>query len=289
MLVCAYFGTYLSAKNYARDGQYSKAGNMLIVPAITSLHDADLEKYISAGIAYEQGDYTSAMAEFEILEASNYLNAADMKNAAAYNDGLSKLRAGSLSGYNTIASLVEENYFPAVEGLDEAKKLVYQQGQKLYRAGEELKAYTYFLKIQPYLRSDDYITLIRHKDYHAVHKLIGFEDANSILIDTFPNEFLKGTWKTVDGLYYFSIKESSDGAYTSSYNLPHITRAHSQYEISSGLYCLYDKDVSVYERLMQQAQGMLERTIVFRFSIIDADTISIYCYKDGSTYTLYRQ
>ena len=86
--------------------------------------------------------------------------------------------------------------------------------------------------------------------------------------------FLKGSWTS--GSWYFTMAELEDGTCQTSYNLPWFDYG-DYYGIEDGVYFLY-VDGS-YET---------DRRNMFRFTIISWDTISVYCYKDGSTYTLYR-
>ena len=82
--------------------------------------------------------------------------------------------------------------------------------------------------------------------------------------------FLEGNWTS--GSWYFTMDE--DGS--TNYNLPWFTYG-DYYSIEDGVYFLY-VDGS-YET---------DRRNMFRFTILSWDSISVYCYEDGSTYTLYR-
>ena len=323
ILAGAYWGTYSAAKRAAVNQEYLKASELLFVPTLTQKHDPELLEYIDAGKLYSQGKYNEAKSAFSTLadkgylnskdlkldaeyleavdllergkytEAKNllaslatidYLDASDLKNEATYYEALEELKRGYLSGYRTIASLAKSGFSLAIDGLESAKKQAYDHAVGLYRKGDELSATSYFRELKGYKRSADYLTLINRSDYSAIKKLIGFENANDILIDQFAIKFLVGTWKTSDGRNYFSISSDDDGN-RSTYNLPRIDLAHSYYAIEDGIYFLYDQDISYLERFM----GDYERKNVFRFTIIDADTINVYCYKDGSTYKLFRQ
>ena len=277
VLVGAYLWTYFTAISKVRTWDYTSAQKLLVVPALTRLHDPQLESYIDAGLLYEQEDYEGAEKAFESLAANNYLDAVEMKNYSMCLWGLERIENKDISGYYAIEALAKENFPAAVETLPDVKDLVYEIGIELYRKGDRI-AKEYFDAINPYLRSEDYLTLCKLSfngwmKYETVLKLIGFENTNELLIKHFPDRFLKGKWKTSDGRYSFSINENG----YSNYTLPYLDMSNSYYEIEDGIYCLYKKD------------DWTTRKNVFRFSIINADTITVYCYKDGSTHRLYRQ
>ena len=93
--------------------------------------------------------------------------------------------------------------------------------------------------------------------------------------------FLRSRWE--DGQsnnpYFFEISKDSDDKnkddYHASSNLPQ-KNATGYFSITDSIYSIGDF-------------GGENSTKIFRFSIIDEDTINVYCYKDGSTYKLYRQ
>ncbi|MBE6612387.1 MAG: hypothetical protein E7632_07835 [Ruminococcaceae bacterium] len=92
--------------------------------------------------------------------------------------------------------------------------------------------------------------------------------------------FLESTWKTADGKYYFRFYEdTSDGSTWINYGtMPTPTKPYNvdHYNIISS--------TLVWEDYNDNNVGN-----VYRFSVIDFNTINVYCYADGKTYTLYRQ
>ena len=89
--------------------------------------------------------------------------------------------------------------------------------------------------------------------------------------------FLEGYWETSDGNYYLNFYESDGGGTSSSYNLPWVA------EPSGTVYFNIENLIYIYE----DANGN-ELAKVYRFTITDFNTISVYCYKDSRTYKLYR-
>lgn len=90
--------------------------------------------------------------------------------------------------------------------------------------------------------------------------------------------FLEGYWSTYGDDYYISFYENDRGGISSQYNLPHVLQPNGTkyYDIWSLTYVYIN-------------ENNVELTKVFRFEIVDYDTIKVYCFKNNRTYTLYRE
>lgn len=88
--------------------------------------------------------------------------------------------------------------------------------------------------------------------------------------------FLEGNWTTYSGDYYLDFYENDEGGTNSSHDLPWVSKPSGTkyYDIEDMIY-YWDDD---YNHLAK----------VYRFEIIDYDTIKVFCYKNNRTYTLYR-
>lgn len=88
--------------------------------------------------------------------------------------------------------------------------------------------------------------------------------------------FLESYWTTSNGYYYMNFYENSNGGTTSDHTLPWVGQPYGTkyFEIIDMVYCWTNDEGPLAE--------------VYRFEIIDYDTISVYCYQDNQTYTLYR-
>ena len=172
---------------------------------------------------------------------------------------------------------------------DYLKSKIYSAGQAAYQAGNMTEAKRNFNAISSYRRSDDYLILISCSEnsnldsssslinYIRLLNLLGFENADEIILKNKSTAelFLNGRWEDGDtNPYYFEMKNESDGGWRCQYNLPH-KDAEGYYYISNGIYSVGETELSAAK--------------YFKFSIINRDTISVYCYKDGSTHKLYRQ
>jgi len=175
--------------------------------------------------------------------------------------------------------------------ITELETKIYSLGQSAYKAENYTQAEKYFNAIPNYKKSSDYLLLIdccgdtfsawsnAQANYSKLIKLLNndFENVDEIILgnDSLLEKFLTGRWEDGDrnNPYYFEIYEDGDGL-TSEYNLPY-KEADGYFWISDGMYKIGETESSAIK--------------VYRFTIIDEDTISVYCFKDGSTHKLYRQ
>ena len=88
--------------------------------------------------------------------------------------------------------------------------------------------------------------------------------------------FLESYWSTNNGYNHFNFYENSNGGTTCEYNLPWVPEPYgTKYFDIEDMIFYWDDD-----------NGHLAK--VYRFEIVDYDTIRVYCYQDNQTYTLYR-
>ena len=97
--------------------------------------------------------------------------------------------------------------------------------------------------------------------------------------DAVIKDFLIGKWYTSLNSYYFDITYyfEMDDKYSTSHSLPAVDKPDGTkyYGIEDLIYCWKDADSNVLAK-------------VFQFTIVDYDTIEVYCYRNSKTYTLYR-
>lgn len=165
------------------------------------------------------------------------------------------------------------------------KQNIYDAAILHYRANNPTAAKKYFDAIKDFKRSDDYLFLLdcRTDDISAyrasdrLYSLLGFEDAAKIIEknDYCLQDFLIGRWETTSSYFYYFEIEEKDGGYQSWYNLPRESFYGNNYEINDGIY-YQTNDNGEYKKF-------------YKFSIINKDTIEVYCYKDENSYKLARQ
>lgn len=247
-----YLKKYSDAKTHAVNGEYLTAKEDLLLPELTQLHDPQLCEFIDGGIAQSSGN--------------------------------------CFDGYRTIKRLASENYPLAVERLPAATHLAYNEALTLYGKKQYSKAQEIFTELGSYKNSTKFLTLIKarnlailnssayglvggkdNSEYGNLLTLIGFMDANTILIDKYYDPYLVGKWVSHDGKLYFSMDENLKV----NYNLPASVKPNDWYKISNCVFYYVD--------------DYLKMTEVFKFSPINAITIEVFSYDSMKTYRLFKQ
>ncbi|MBR5307956.1 MAG: hypothetical protein IKU43_04235, partial [Clostridia bacterium] len=178
-----------------------------------------------------------------------------------------------------------KDYSDVNEVLAALEELIYLEGQSLYYEAEYNKARESFSCIPDYDDSKNYITLIDARGYSALvdpegtaerlSEIFYFEDAAELLVsDTdVACYFLLGKWKTSNGSYYFemTLKNETPRSFWSSYNLPWYG---GTFQIEDGVYLVSNNSHTDKPQ--------------YRFTLLTPNSMQVYCYKNGSTYTLYR-
>ena len=176
-------------------------------------------------------------------------------------------------------------YEEAIQLIETITETMYNKGIEEYRAGRYSEAGTWFSNIDKrYKRCKDYLNLIyaRRKDTQnnridfqdltCMKELFDFEDTSSILLTNslWLNAFLEGTWHSEGGDYYFTVAHEGNV----SCNLPEFGFG-DYYRFNNGVYELYRESDGASQPL-------------FEFTLLSPDSINVYCYQNGRTYTLYR-
>ena len=236
--------------------------------------------YIGAVSAMNNKEFVKSLRRFDALGISE----------TVFADKYYYVKLGAkMEEKNYLAAVAIEELAPDTYESEllrkELEKNLYDEGVAAYRAGDLTQAKVYFSYVLDYKQSSDYLNLIRVKELVIVERgvvsrlynnelkrIIQFEDAAEVILSNkyIAYEFLEGKW--TGGDYYFELKELSGGMY-SEYNLPH-KDINGNFTFENGVYKMLEGE---------------EETKLFKFDLIDADTMNVYCYKDGSTHKLYRQ
>jgi len=221
-------------------------------------------RYLNAGLFWEKGEYIKAYKAFKVME----------------------------------------DYSVPISVINRLEEKIYLLGQEAYRGEKYKSANIYFEAIPDYKRSEDYMLLIdycednfaalaitiafdedtmgwktanRYSEFMALLNE-NFENVDEIILkkDALLEMFLTGRWEdgASSNLQYFEIYNDDEGTHA-SYNLPYKDTDGGYFYISDGMYKVGETKDSAIK--------------IYRFSIIDEDTIAVYCFKDGSTHKLYRQ
>ena len=325
VIVVGYVGSYLTALNFAKKGDYTSAEKCLIMPAITKLHDKQLPVYIEAGSLMEHRQYAKSKELFEsipgylntdtmVLEvdychAAQLADANDFDNAvrkytllAAENYKDSKIKAKDVRYRRGLYILYEEqNYLKAYNYLsnseyndmnniseirNELKELLYAEAVELYREGNLDEADERFL--EGYKDGDKYQLLIKVQQSYYSWGLDGnIEEDVQKLIDNFYFEDTSEVLLSKDTL----AEEFLRGNWKS-------TKGGKYFKMDDEGYISYNLpwfDYGDYykiengELLLYPKKDEKATKTMYTIVAIAPNQIQVYCHKDGSTYTLNRQ
>lgn len=321
VIVVGYFGSYLAAFNFAKNGDYGAANNCLFAPSITKLHDAQLPVYIEAGTLMEQRQYMEAKELYEsipgfldsdvmVMEA-DYCYAAQLADANDFDIAAKVYRALAKENYKDSATketetkyrkalyimYEQQDYLRAYNHLkksdyddmsnisdvrNELKELLYTEAIIYYMDGQLDLAEKRFL--EGYKDSDKYRLLITAQT--GSHS---DEDLVKDLIDMFyfanTSEVLLSTGSLATGFLRGTWK--GDGYYFTIDD--DYSCSHNFPRVATGESTYYIED-GIYT-IKIDAKNWRDITFHDQFHItaIAPNCIEVFCYKNNQTYTLYKQ
>jgi len=280
---------YRKGKQLIADHQFEEA--KVIFEELGDYSDsADMikETEYQRGLAeMEKGNDTRAFNIFKQLAADPCYKDSDvMVKEIKYQDAVKKYNSEEyVIAYRQMKELAEEGYQKAVNDLPTVTETTYQHGIASYRSDDTQEAESVFRTLDDYQDSDRYERIARIKGSAStakyLHEILSdniaflldnldFEDAPQLILynNTYADRFLRGTWRSADGYYYFTMDSEGD----TSYNLPEV-RIGGTYDIRKGTY-------------FSQVNGNDYKE--YDFKVIDRNTIDVFCYADRYVYTLYR-
>ena len=280
---------YRKGKQLIKEGKFEEAKTQFSELGDYS-DSADMIKEVEyqRGFAeMEKGNDTSAFNIFKRLAADPCYKDSDvMVKEIKYQDAVNKFNSEEyVIAYRQMKELAEEGYQKAVNDLPTVTEATYQHGIASYRSDDTQEAESVFRTLDDYQDSDRYERIARIKGSAStakyLHELLSdniaflldnldFEDAPQLILynNTYADRFLRGTWRSADGYYYFTMDNEG---YT-SYNLPEV-RSGGTYGIRKGTY-------------FSEVNGNEYKE--YDFKVIDRNTIDVFCYADRYVYTLYR-
>ena len=181
-----------------------------------------------------------------------------------------------------------KNYSPSQAMIEYLTVKIYADGIDAYEDGLYQTARHCFEAIAGHENSSNYACLARchlgeetDMDKNRLPSLIGFADAEDIILSdhSFADPFLDGRWELDDT--YLVLNSSTD---TIDHNIPVIGK-RDYYIFQNGVcYSATETSGSIsYEEYKNL------KVAHFQVQLCDADTIRIFCYADGNSYTLYRK
>lgn len=219
----------------------------------------DNQQFIAAKWHFDKIPYSADL----FPEESAYISAGALMESGEY-----------LQAYEALGNL--NTPYPASIKEELTRKL-YTQAQDYYRNNAYIKAKEIFNILGNYNHTKDYLLLINCRNtpyakyYDDLIKLIGFEDTKQIICNynVYFENFINGKWLTSDKRYHFEI----DASGKSSHNLPSDYNTSGYYSITRGIYY----------------NGFSGGNKQLKFSIVDKNTVSVFCYKNNKNYKLIRQ
>lgn len=281
---------YRHAVQYADANEFDNAVSIMTELSENGYKDAEdklLEIQYRKGVylLLEEANYSEANKIFTQLAKEKYDGADEMQKETQYLWAWSLIEDEKYAdAYKKLTSI--RGYSDVNDTISALTELMYLEGQALYYDADYDEAKELFTCISNYADSKKYIILIDARGYsdswldpegtaEKLEQIFYFEDAAELLVsDTdIACYFLLGNWRTSNGSYYFKMEFSDDDDYSfwSSYNLPWFG---GSFRIQDGIYSVTNDS---YEDKPQ-----------YRFTLITPDSMEVYCYKNGTTYTLYR-
>lgn len=311
---------YRRAAQLADTDQFKEAIAMYTALQEENYKDAeslilDTEYKQAAYLLYEKGDYETAYRAFVSLGKRGYDGADDMASETMYLWACDLVdREEYFEAYANLKKI--KNHAEAKELLADLTDYLYTKGQTAYRAEDYDYAKKCFTTVSKFADSNKYLTLIEvataisYSDEQAIFDQlcdwIGFEDTGTLLAlnGSFLEKFLLGEWESYDGRHYLEV--NSDGI---RYNLPvpdfgmsyafhngilvflmDLTKAEQAKLLDLYGHVIGKMNVIDLERANYEFWASLHKQKdVFSFTIINKDTIEVYCYADKKTYVLFRQ
>ena len=255
---------------------------------VRGLVDKQFRQYTDAVELMEEGRYDEALKLFE--ELGDYSDAPEKCLEARYGMAL---RQGSGGDYfpaiEAMEKLAGEGYAKAAEGLETIRGMAYAEAERLYGRGQTEEALAIFRELKDYGRSEAYIALCAVKenldveykgdssvfqeaktDMEPLLDDLDLADAAEAVVGNTVNAmtFLNGFWRDADRVRFFNCTSSG-----CLYNLPFVDGT----------------GILSFENGSYMIENNGEKHALFRFKVLDRDTVEVMCFANGETYTLKRE
>ena len=232
---------------------------------------------------YQLNNYYDANMIFLDLFKLGYEDADIMIKETKYIEALDLIEKEEyIKAYKELNTI--KDYSDSKNIIKDLKDVIYLDGKNLYYQKEYKESFKYFNTISDYLDSQKYIELLNAHLYYLSNdkketidklcEIFYFEDASQILLSySYKYAFLSGYWFSNDGQYYVFVEldnNHNQDKYIDKYILTsNIPRYSDSFVIEDGI--AYSFNTPVYE-----------------FNLLTPDSMQVFCYKNGYTYTLYR-
>ena len=271
-------------------------GALLVLSLFTYIYVLPMIYYHQAGSAFERQDYEKAYTLYHKLD--DYKNSESKIDDCIYRWADYILENGKHIEATTFKNevLLDSTHYPNIYSsiwskIDENTKFDYWDDSW----NNTKQSTTVYIMLQTlpasYEDTSELLKLFKAISDGDVHPVSSYIRENKTFLETvWPIEFiqdflksddmittfLEGHWTTYGNGYYLTFYEN-DGGTSSEYNLPWV------YE-PAGTKFFDIKDLTY--RYIDANHKELAK--VYKFTIHDFNTISVFCYKNNRTYKLYR-
>lgn len=236
----------------------------------------------------QEGAYAKAISMFDELPGSDLTFRKEMDCAQAGLLMENGDHLGALEAFNEL----DDGIVPT-DIYKEVRQIVYRDAEYAYGMEWIGEAERQFRALKDYEKSEVYLFLIEcrrtnmeeqtqyrlEKTYARLLESLDVADAGEIMLSSWPiaELFLEGQWKSHSSYgepeYFFElIRQNGDSE--SRYDLP-CPGENGYYYINDGVFSVGDTEGGAKD--------------FFHFTIVNRNTVHVYCYADENTYTLYRQ
>lgn len=266
-------------------------GSLLILSLFTYIYILPMIYYYQAGSALEEQNYEKAYALYYKLD--DYKNSENKINDCIYRWADYILKNGNTDEANKFKNYVLLNtlHYPSIYASIQSKidanskfsywdnspqaETVYTMLQVLPTSYEDTGELLKLFKVvsNGNIKSEKYV----RENKSFLETMWSIEFVRDFLTDDDMIDcFLEGNWSTYGDEYYLTFYKTDNGT-RCKYNLPQVYKPAGTkfYDIKDLIYKYTDANNT-------------ELAKVYKFTVLDFNTISVFCYKNNRTYKLYR-
>ena len=282
---------YSKRMSLMKSGQYDEARTEFLRIGDSAMARECL--YLECIDLFQNGYYGKASTLILNMAEDDYKDAREIYVASCLGAAFGYLESGEcydiLTGLKTLERLQERGFEDVSEYIDEARYALFDSAVVAYKKGNNLSTKTKecFTKLSG-LKDFEYADLasyyellcrvksgedIASSEINLLCANLDIEDTKDVLMHehSIARSFLQGKWYTSNG---YKFHWTDDGV---TDTLPTVLSESYKCYIKEGIYYKYPSGET--RRSVQKDK---------KITIIDYNTIEVYCYKDGKTYTLTR-
>jgi len=272
-------------------------GSLLVLSLFTYIYVLPMIHYYQAGSAFERQDYEKAYSLYHKLD--DYKNSESKIDDCIYRWADYILENGKYIEATTFKNevLLDSTHYPNIYSsiwskIDENTKFDYWD-DSWNNTKQAATVYT-MLQTLPtsYEDTSELLKLFKAISDGDVHPVSSYIRENKTFLETvWPIEFiqdfltsddmmayfLEGHWTTYGNGYYLTFYEDENGGTYSNFDLPWVSKpaGTKYYNIKNQTYIWTNGESK-------------ELAKVFKFTVNDFNSISVFCYRNNRTYKLYR-